>query len=89
MPYMKTIEERFWTKVDKKDEYWLCWLWRGALKWSGYGLIQKGRVGEGLLLAHRVSWEIHFGPIPDGLCVLHSCDVARVLILIFGLVYVG
>lgn len=31
-------------------------------------------VGGVTMRAHRVSWEIHFGQIPKGLCVLHRCD---------------
>jgi hypothetical protein len=51
-----------------------CWLWIGATNGKGYGKIQQGRRGGIPLLAHRVSWELHRGPIPDGLMVLHQCD---------------
>lgn len=47
-----------------------CWLWRGAVLGSGkhtYGELRKAR-------AHRVSWELHCGPIPDGMEVCHRCD---------------
>jgi hypothetical protein len=59
-----------------------CWPWTGALKshtepTHAYGVIGKGRRGEGLLQAARVSWEIYRGPIPDGLWVLHRCDNPR------------
>jgi hypothetical protein len=53
-----------------------CWLWKGAQHGTGYGVVcYDGRT----TLAHRVSWEIHFGPIPKhnsyhGMCVLHKCD---------------
>ena len=49
-----------------------CWLWTASLTGPGYGQFGvKGRVE----LAHRVSYELHVGAIPDGLCVLHRCDV--------------
>jgi len=66
---MRTLEERFWTKVDVRgpDE---CWPWQGA-KSHGYGTIWL----EGKnLRAHRMVWELTFGLIPDGFCVCHSCD---------------
>lgn len=50
-----------------------CWLWMGgAHRKTGYGAfnICKGKQAS----AHRISWEIHHGPIPEGLCVLHRCD---------------
>ena len=67
----KTLEERFWEKVDRRgpDE---CWLWIGARLKAGYGCINSGRSGE--TRAHRVSWVIHFGEIPDGMYVCHTCD---------------
>lgn len=60
-----TVAERFWKRVVKGDG---CWLWIGARTPSGYGQIDKRG-------AHRVSWELHNGPIPEGLVVRHQCDV--------------
>lgn len=70
---MKTLEERFWTKVDKSIESG-CWEWL-AFTNKKYGVLKGlgGRKGK-VLAAHRVSWEIHNGVIPEGLCVLHRCD---------------
>lgn len=69
MPKSRPLEERFWEKVRKTDG---CWEWTGA-KAAGYGCIGGGP-GKGLVKAHRLSWEMHNGPAPDGLCVLHHCD---------------
>jgi len=65
---MPTRAERFWTKVKKTDG---CWEWHGARSQGGYGEL---RTNYRLERAHRVSWTIHFGPIPDGLLVCHHCD---------------
>ena len=70
----KPIELRFWKRVSKAgtDD---CWLWTGATHQYGYGRMGTGKRGEWKATeAHRVSWEIHFGPIPDGMHVCHSCD---------------
>lgn len=67
----KSAEERFWEKVDKQSD---CWIWIGAVTTTGYGVFQKGRRGERLHKAHRFSYEINNGEIPDGKLVLHSCD---------------
>ena len=49
-----------------------CWLWTGASGTRGYGHIRKN--GK-MLKAHRVAWTLYRGAIPEGLCVLHHCDV--------------
>lgn len=64
-----TLEQRFWLKVEKSDG---CWLWMSVRKVAGYGYLAAGRKRR--LPAHRLSWELHNGPIPDGLWVLHHCD---------------
>lgn len=48
-----------------------CWLWTALTNSDGYG---RMRVGGRPLLAHRISWKIHNGPIPAGMCILHRCD---------------
>jgi hypothetical protein len=65
--------ERFWPKVERRgpDE---CWPWVGARQQTGYGILFKSSRPRRWHLAHRLSWELHNGPIPDGLHVLHRCD---------------
>lgn len=48
-----------------------CWLWTHGES-SGYGSL---RTKERLYGAHRASYEAFVGPIPDGMCVCHKCDV--------------
>lgn len=82
-PPRSTIKDRFWPKVDRRGPR-ECWLWTGAVTGNGYDYGYLGRTpasGHGpavpAVLAHRLSWEIHKGAIPRGLCVLHTCDVPR------------
>lgn len=69
-PARRSLEERFWEKVQKTDS---CWPWTGFLNHFGYGNISSGGRYGRPIRAHRVSWELHNGPIPDGLFVLHNC----------------
>lgn len=59
---------RFWAKVKKTEE---CWEWTAALSSTGYGQIGVNRK---LIFAHRFSYVLHYGNIPEGLFVLHKCD---------------
>ncbi len=69
---MPSRESRFWAKVRETDG---CWEWTGNHKALGYGILKTGPRGHNRAeYAHRVSWELHFGPIPDGLFVCHHCD---------------
>lgn len=64
----KVTSERFWEKVDKSGG---CWLWTAGIYKDGYGQFQYKLK---MVAAHRYSWELHFGEIPEGLQVLHKCD---------------
>lgn len=67
---MRTLEERFWAKVDKSGPNG-CWLWTGALS-NGYGVIRIKKDGKWRNeQAHRVLLD----PIPDGLEPDHLCRV--------------
>jgi hypothetical protein len=64
------LQDRFWEKVDRRgpDE---CWEWQRVRKGYSYGTL---KMGDTHILAHRISYEWHFGPIPDGMHVCHHCD---------------
>lgn len=66
----KGLEVRFWKKVKKGLA---CWEWTGSKDRKGYGRIASTLLAKNLK-AHRVSYELHVGPIPPGLSVLHRCD---------------
>ena len=63
----KTVEERYWEKVDKTGE---CWIWTAYCNHKGYG-----RFGYGgkLVYSHRLSFEWAHGEIPEGMQVDHRC----------------
>lgn len=62
--------ERLWERVDKTDPSG-CWVWTGSRISSGYGQFSLGNKS---VRTHRISYELHYGPIPPGLSVLHRCD---------------
>ena len=49
-----------------------CHIWTGGINDQGYGLIRDGKRHA---RAHRIAWERVNGPIPDGMVILHRCDV--------------
>lgn len=49
-----------------------CWLWDRDIAKNGYGRIS---INNKRHFSHRISWEVFRGAVPDGLCVLHKCDV--------------
>lgn len=67
-----SIVDRFLLYVDKKDVLDGCWIWTGAKTHRGYGYFT---INHKTYKSHRVSFELFIGPIPDGMCVCHSCDV--------------
>lgn len=69
-PRRKTLEEFFWSRVEKTET---CWFWVGRKMTFGYGDIQL-YAGGPRTSSHRASWEINVGPIPNGMFVLHKCD---------------
>jgi hypothetical protein len=67
-----SVEEAFWSRVHV-PACGGCWLWEGARKPTGYGSLSHYDGKTVTLRAHRVAWEIHFGPIPHGLEIDHLC----------------
>lgn len=70
MKFHLTLEDRFWEKVDRKssDE---CWNWLGGIHMNGYGGFNDGTKS---MKAHRFSWILFYGEIPEGKLICHKCD---------------
>jgi hypothetical protein len=69
MPAFKPLAERLDAMTDKSGE---CWLFLGAQKQNGYGVIGASRESR-VLLAHRAAYEVTHGAIPEGLHIDHLC----------------
>ena len=68
---IKTPEDVFWSRVDKRSDT-ECWEWTAG-KANGYGEIHRKGFGN-QFLAHRISWIMSNGEIPKGMCVCHKCN---------------
>lgn len=69
------VIDRIMRKTIKTDT---CWLWQGSKGKMGHGQIICDRnVHERrfIQMTHRLMWEHVNGPVPEGMCVLHRCDV--------------
>jgi len=69
-------EVRFWRGVDRGDPD-QCWPYVRGERRGTYGRFQPGGKGSPHVLTHRYSYELHCGPIPEGMLVMHSCDNPR------------
>lgn len=70
----KTLEQRFWEKVDKTPGHGPngdCWLWTGAIDSNGYGAVRHSTKRN----THRVAYELVHGEIDRNMDIMHSCDV--------------
>jgi hypothetical protein len=68
------VEVRFWRFVDKGSRA-PCWEWTGARQTTGYGVTSlTGGRASGRIGAHRLSYQMHCGEIPEGMVIMHSCD---------------
>jgi len=65
----KKMLKRFWSKVEMTDG---CWTWKAFKNKQGYG--RFGIAAGQCVNAHRVSYTIKNGPIPQDLFICHTCD---------------
>lgn len=74
MPKQRSLEDRFWSKVEKRGED-ECWYWQGSLT-NGYGtLTRRDENGKYIHMgAHRASYIIHYGEPQEGYDICHKCD---------------
>lgn len=68
-PMLERLMERTVKNIDSG-----CWEWVGSVNEDGYGRFKSK---DKTRRVHRVSYEVHVGPIPAGLQVLHHCDNPR------------
>lgn len=73
-----TLRERFEAKYIRSENPNDCWIWTAGQRGkTGYGQFSLGKINRIPLMryAHRVSWELYRGPIPEGYQIDHLCRV--------------
>lgn len=71
LDYNESFKIHFWERISRnKSINNQCWEWQYGLN-HGYGRLRHNRK---LKYSHQVAWELTYGEIPSGLCVLHQCD---------------
>jgi hypothetical protein len=68
MGMKKNTVADFWNRVAKGDA---CWIWQGRCNADGYG---EFKMEYKTHLAHRLAYELKYGPIPPDMCICHTCD---------------
>ena len=69
--------QRFSYYVNRHDDLFACWEWRGSQQNEGYGKFQRDPDANGkraYWLTHRMAYTLHHGPIPKGMIIRHACD---------------
>ena len=64
-------EQKLWKNTTIPEDRSKCWIYN-RMTGEGYGDMSNRKVYR---RAHRFSWELHYGPIPEGMYVCHKCDV--------------
>lgn len=73
MSHKTSKEDKFWERVSPRRKN-QCWEWEGSLTVYGYGRVKhRGKI----ISAHRTSFEIHHGEIPEGAIICHTCHNRR------------
>lgn len=72
MEHVADVRTRLFSRTTGMENPSGCWVFGGFAQPKGYALIRVGAATKQLV--HRVSWYLHNGPIPDGMCVCHKCD---------------
>lgn len=67
-----SLTQRLWDKFELDDSD-KCWIWTASITTGGYGQINSGGCDGHPLVAHRATYELVFGSIPDGLQLDHLC----------------
>lgn len=68
---LSDVREDFMARVEKTET---CWNWIGTISCWGYPHFKKNGI---IVRAHRLSYHLFKGPIPNGLIVRHTCDNRR------------
>jgi hypothetical protein len=64
--------DRLLARIVQRND---CWLWQGAVKQNGYGVIGDSIPIRRQVYVHRLMWEVTCGPIPSEMEICHTCDV--------------